>query len=178
VGQLPQLVDGQPQLMVGLIDQADESRARGRAELRAGESEREGKPDEPLLGAVVQVRLQPPPFGVSARDDPGLCGLQVLELGQHLGVEPLVFHAEPGSGRDILDQAGVVQQASPVPQDRHGPPAARQRRECFTAARPDAGRLPVRAHIAGWLSHGIGELEAGVTQDPGENVRSPPGGGD
>ena len=59
-------------------------------------------------GAIVQVPLQPPPLGVACRNDPGLRGTQVFELSQDLGVPPLVVQGQAGSGRDLLDQAGVV----------------------------------------------------------------------
>ena len=81
VGQLAELANGQPQFAVCLVDQAGEPRGGGRAGLGAGQAERQGERDELLLGAIVQVSLKPPPLGVAGRDDPGLCGSQVVELG-------------------------------------------------------------------------------------------------
>ena len=108
MGQVAELIDGQLQLAVGLIDQACEARPRRPGGLGGDQAEREGQADEPLLSSVMQVPLQPSPLGVAGRDDPGLCGPQVFELGQHLGVKPLVLQGKPGSGGDLPGQAGVV----------------------------------------------------------------------
>ena len=43
----------------------------GRLDLAPGHLEGEREGHEPLLGAVVEVALDPPPLGVARDDDPG-----------------------------------------------------------------------------------------------------------
>ena len=51
---------------------------RFRGELRAREPQRQRERDEPLLGAVVQVALDPPPGRVARLDEPRAGGRQLL----------------------------------------------------------------------------------------------------
>ena len=68
---------------------------------RPGETQVVGEGEQPLLRAVVQVALEAPPSGVSCLDDPGARSLQVVELRQHLGLEPLVLDRKPRPGADL-----------------------------------------------------------------------------
>ena len=66
--ELAQLPDRVLRLLARLGEQP--RGARGiRRELRLGEPERDGDGDHPLLGAVVQVALDPPALGVGRFED-------------------------------------------------------------------------------------------------------------
>ena len=76
-GQLAQLLDREPRLLARLGDQR---RGGGRvvdARLRQPERERQG--DQPLLGAVVQVTLDPAALGVAGGEDAGARVAQVVD---------------------------------------------------------------------------------------------------
>ena len=53
----------------------------------AGELEREPDPEQALLGAVVEVALEPPSLVVAGLDDAGAGGADLGELGAQLGLE-------------------------------------------------------------------------------------------
>ena len=53
-------------------------RLRVLVDLRLGDTEQQRRRHEPLLGAVVQVALEPPPLLVAGSDDAGARRLQVL----------------------------------------------------------------------------------------------------
>ena len=80
----------------------------------AGEPQRQRERDEVLLGAVVEVALDPAARVVAGGDQPGARGAQLLVAGAQLGVEALVAQREPGrrAGRahelGLLEQRGVV----------------------------------------------------------------------
>ena len=79
---------------------------------RAGTREAQvvGQREQPLLGAVVEVALEPAPLGVAGLDDPRARRAQIMELGQHLGLQPFVLEREPDGGADLALELG----------DRHG----------------------------------------------------------
>ena len=56
-------------------------------ELSAGELEREPDPEQVLLGAVVEVALEPASLVVACFDDAGAGGADLGELGAELGLE-------------------------------------------------------------------------------------------
>jgi hypothetical protein len=58
------------------------------------------------LGAVVEVAFQPAAFGVAGLDDADTGSTQVLELRQHLGLQPLVLEREPHGGAELALQVG------------------------------------------------------------------------
>ena len=60
----------------------------------------EGEGHELLLGAVVEVALDPPPLGVAGSDDPGPRRLDGIELDTELGLELLVLEGETGRSGD------------------------------------------------------------------------------
>ena len=81
--QLGERVDG---FGVGLGEQLVEGGAAV-GELAAGELEREPDPEQVLLGAVVEVALEPAALGVAGFDDAGAGGADLGELGAQLGLE-------------------------------------------------------------------------------------------
>ena len=59
------------------------------------ELQRHPEAEQPLLGAVVEVALEPPPLVVAGLDDPRPRGAKLRELGAQLGLQPLVLEREP-----------------------------------------------------------------------------------
>ena len=76
--ELAQLLDGQRRLLACLGDQR-RGRLRVRREPRLGHAERERQRHEPLLGAVVQVALDPAALGVAGGDDAGARVAQAVD---------------------------------------------------------------------------------------------------
>ena len=79
--------------------------------------------DEPLLGAVVQVALEPAALGVAGRDDALARRLQLGEPRLGLGVQALVLERDRRRGADRLDQLGVVVERRVVDERRHSRPS-------------------------------------------------------
>src|SRR4029453_419699 len=107
-GELAQLGDGQPQLLGRLVERRRQLPVGAGRDLRAGDPEGERQIHQPLLGAVVQVALDPAALGVAELDDAGPGGADLLELGPDLGLEALVLDRQAGGGGDRLDQLGLV----------------------------------------------------------------------
>ena len=78
--------------------------------MRSAQRER----DQPLLGAVVQVALEAPAFGVARRDDPLPRGLHLLQTGADLVGEPLVVERKPGGRRHRVAAVGLLAQGGVV----------------------------------------------------------------
>ena len=96
----------------------------------AGHPQRQAQRDQPLLGAVVQVALEPAPLGVAGLDDPRPGGPDLLQLRLHLGLQPGMLQRHAGRGRRELDQLRLVLKPRVVDQDgvavrgqRHDRPA-------------------------------------------------------
>jgi len=84
--KLPQLLEGDLDLIRSRLQQLVDLGIAILAEspLRASELERQG--DEPLLGAVVEVALDPAPLLVGGGDDPSARLVDQIELGPNLRV--------------------------------------------------------------------------------------------
>ncbi len=127
-GEVADLADRREQLHGRRVDQF-------RGALSAGprliEPHRKG--DEPLLGAVVKVALDPAPLGILGLDDPRPRRADLLELRPDLRREPLVLEREPGHGADgrhsprvlALDRGVVDEDREQLPvalEAGHSPP--------------------------------------------------------
>ena len=64
--------------------------------------------DEALLGAVMQVALEPPALGVAGRDDALPRRPQLGSCPQRPGPQVLVLERDSRRGADRLDEIGVV----------------------------------------------------------------------
>ena len=96
------------------------------ADLGAQQPQREREHHQPLLGAVVEVALEPPALGVARLDGARARRAQLLEPRARLRLQPLVVEREPGGGADLLEQPGVVEQLGAV--GDHARPAGRRAR--------------------------------------------------
>ncbi len=102
---LAQLGDRGGQLGDALVEECvDVDGAVAKVSLR--QPHRHSQRDEPLLGAVVQVALEPQPFSVAHLDEPGPAGLDLSKgLGQ-LGSQPGDLHEAGGGRRDHSEYGG------------------------------------------------------------------------
>ena len=123
--------------------------------------ELQGEGHQPLLGAVVQVALDPAPLGV-ARGDDALAGrLQLGQPGLRLRVQLPVLQRDRGRRADGLDQLGVVVEGAVVDQrrdllavalhDRHRPVLAGLGQRDGRAVGVDVGAVRAR----------VGDAQAG-----------------
>ena len=103
--ELAQLAEAQPQLLLGLVEQAAQLALLGRADARGPQQQRER--DQPRLCAVVEVALEPPPRGVAGGHEPGAGRPQLLHALLELGVEVRdVAAQEPAEERERHQRGG------------------------------------------------------------------------
>jgi hypothetical protein len=100
------------QLLDGRLEDVPELALRAEPPLRGAELEPERH--QPLLGAVVEVALDPPALFVAGRDDAGAGLLDEHELRAELGMEAGILEREPRGGRCIADESGLVLEACVV----------------------------------------------------------------
>ena len=101
--------------------------------------------DEPLLGAVVQVALEPAALGRAGLDDSRARGAQLLDPGAQLRLQALVLDREAGRGGDGARPARGRRTARGRARSRRraGPrarPPSRQRRGSSSAGSDAGGR--------------------------------------
>jgi hypothetical protein len=92
---------------------------------------------ESLLGAVVQVALDPPPFVVARLQDAVAGGDHLVQLSPDLGVQPLVLDGHPGRGGRRGDQAGVQRPIVDEGGQWRTERADQRDRPVWTVGRPD-----------------------------------------
>ena len=165
-GELAQLGERLRELRARLLEQLD--RPRGPTRTRAGERERERQRDEPLLRAVVEVALEPPPLDVGGLDEPEPGGAQLLEAGAQLGLQALVLEREAGGGDHRVDELGMVAERGVV-HDRGDRPAGPLDGggDAGGAVGGQGDRVPVGIHVRA-VPHPVRELERGVAEGAGE----------
>jgi hypothetical protein len=108
-GELAQLVQGGAELGVRLGEEVGGA-VCVRAELRAGELEREAEREQPLLGAAVEVALEPSPLLIAGTDDARPRGAQLGELCAQLCLQSLVLEREPGGRPRSGEQRASLEQ--------------------------------------------------------------------
>ena len=91
-------------------------------------SELQRQRDEALLGAVVQVALDPAPLGVRRGDQPLPRRLQLGEPGVRLRLEEPVLQRDRRGADDGLDELGVVVERTVVHERGDRRPVARHPR--------------------------------------------------
>ena len=126
--------------------------------------------DEPLLGAVVQVALQPPALLRAGLDDPGARGAQLLDAGAQLGLQALVLDRQAGGGRDRAHSSGLLATASRRARSRRraGPRARPASRRARRRPRRAARRLAVGVDPAPLVVEPEHELQRAVAERVGE----------
>ena len=71
-----------------------------------------------MLSPVVEVALEPAPLGIAGLDDASPRRAQVLQLGEHLGLEALVLDGEPCGRADLARELAAVEKRGVVDDDR------------------------------------------------------------
>ena len=107
-----------------------------RAGPRLQQAQAERQADQPLLGSVVQVALDPTSLGVTGLYEPEPRGPQVFDLRQRLGPELLVLEAQMDRRHQLVGGVATRECARAVDQHRQGTPCMferSQRRPAGTA---------------------------------------------
>ena len=136
-GQLAQLLQRELQLLRRPGEQLLRRVGIG-AELGLRQAQRERERDEPLLGAVVQVPLEPAALGVGGLDEARARALQLGELHLQLPLQPVSLQRQTRSRECCLEQLAFLEQRRVVLDQGERPCRARPR------TRPRLGRLRTR----------------------------------
>ena len=139
------------------------------ADLGPQQPQREREHHEPLLGAVVEVALEPPPLGIARLDGARARGAQLLEPRPRLRLQPLVVEREPGGGADLLEHPGIVEQVGAMGDHRDRPPAAHERRDRAARRLAERDRAALRVDEQVALER-VGELERRVAERAGQRL--------
>ena len=102
-GELTQLGQRDRELLADLVDRAGEPAV---AQPRLQHPQVQGERDELLLGAVVEVALDPPARVVGGLDDPQPRDAQLLHAGAQLGLQALVVDRQPRGGAAAVTSSG------------------------------------------------------------------------
>ena len=166
-GESADLSDRGLQLGRGRVEQSGRFRRRL---LRDLEPHRER--DEALLGTIMEVALDAPSLRIGRLHDAHPRGTHLLELGTHLGGQPLVLEREPGRVADRFDEARILdldqrvvdedaEQLIAVLEARHRAGRVTDRQVDGMAGGIDVARARRRSE---------GDLQARVAQGAGEDV--------
>ena len=140
------------------------------AESAAGELEREPDPEQALLGAVVEVALEPPPLGVSGLDDAGAGGAHLGELGAELRLQARVLEREARGGADRLEELGLVQERRVVDERGDASAVMLEHGDRTSFARGHVERAPARIDVALVRGQPESELERRIAERAGDRV--------
>ena len=155
------------------------SRTSGRAsallrrQLGLQQPQRHRDRDQPLLGAVVQVALDPAALGVGGVDQPRARRLELDQPGPQLGLQALVLQRQARRGAHRAHELGVVLEHRIVHQRGDRLAVAFDERRAAAAVvlgQPDRGAVAV--DVAALGREPEGQLERGVAQRPGERLRA------
>jgi len=108
--ELTELVNGRLELVDRGREQAVDLGIGVFAGPALGNAELEGQRNQPLLGAVMQIALDPAPLVVRRRDDTPARLLHLLKLRPHLRLEAGILEREPGGGTGRPNELGLVEQ--------------------------------------------------------------------
>ena len=129
---------------------------------------------EPLLGAVVQVALEPPALRVPGGDDPLARCLQLLEPRVGLGEQALVLERHGRGRAGGLQQLGILVERCVVHECGDLPPVALDGRD--GAAGPGSRRplqRQLQARITERAPERLLQIRGARRPEPSEEVREP-----
>ena len=132
-------------------------------------AQREADRDQPLLGPVVQVALEPPPLLIAGGHDPRARGLDLVELAAQLDAEPCDLDREAGRLDDLLEQSRPPLVDGAVEHHPEREPRARDRRSHATVLRLVAGGPATRIDVELALGQEEAQLEPGVGEHLAEH---------
>ena len=139
-------------------------------ESAAGELECEPDPEQALLGAVVEVALEPPPLGVAGLDDPRARGAHLGELGAQLRLQARVLEREARGRADGLEQRGLVEERRVVDERGDPPAVVLEHGDGAPVARAHVERAPAGIDVALVRRQPESELERRVAERAGDRV--------
>ena len=173
VGELAQLGHRRAQLSLGGGELRVQRGVAGGVPAPS-EADADRERHEALLGAVVEVALEPPALAVGGRDDPRARGAQLVELGAPRACRRSCSSASRAAAGDLGDQRRVVEQAAAVDDGGDAAAAADERVTSRSGAGGDASRGPSASiHAA---VDGRGRARArGRRASVGEQPAQPPG---
>ena len=149
-------------------------RERVLVQLGAREPDVQRHRDQPLLGAVVQVALEPPPLLEPDLEHALARAAQLGDLRAQLGVQPLVLEREPGGRPHRLHVPAHLRQRRVVHDRGHALAVAVHLRDRSRGV-PE-GQLvlaPARVDVVPLLGQPEQELERRVLERLGERVAHP-----
>ena len=168
--QLAQLLERGSQLGIRLGQQLAGA-VRLRAELISDELQREAEAEQPLLGAVVQIALEPAPLLVAGRDDPRARGTQLHQLRAQLRLQPLVLERQPCRRARRLEQPRPLEQRGVVHERRDWSLGRTEHRHRPTRpGRRQLERPPLAVDVRRSLGQPERQLERGIAERPRECV--------
>jgi hypothetical protein len=130
---------------------------------------------EPLLRAVMQVALDPPPLPVGGREDAGARFPHVVQRRLDLRDEALVLERDPGIGRGRVDQVLLIVERLVV--DDGGDPPVAVGHLGHALPGPRRGQLdrpPFGVHPAATVQRDpVGEPKRGVVERLRQSVPQP-----
>jgi hypothetical protein len=107
-GKLAQLGQRRHGFVRGSIQAASDGRVAVVTQGVSGDPQLETQRDESLLGAVVEVALDPPALKIPGLDDARARGTDLLELRLDLGGQPVVLNRKPHSAGNRGDQTWLL----------------------------------------------------------------------
>ena len=168
-GEGAQFVERADHFGVGFGEEPVE-RGASVGEAAADELKGEADPEQALLGAVVEVALEPSALGVAGFDDARSRGPHLVELGAQLGLQAGVLQRQARRRADRVDEGGVVEECGVVNERGEAPAVALQ--DGDGAARLGVGveLCSVRPDVALTVREPEGEHERLVAQGAGDRV--------
>ena len=125
--------------------------------------------DEPLLCAVMEVALQPPPFGVTGGDDALARGPQLREPILGLGLQSRVVERDRRGGGHRAHELGIVVERRVVDQHRELPAVALDGRgRAVATGNGQRDRLSAAVHIGALARHAVRQHERRIAQHLGQ----------
>src|SRR6186997_3130265 len=105
-GELSQLAEGRCELRTPSLEQV----ARGGVgcELCLGQRQREQQRDQALLRPVMEVALEPAPFGIAGLHETGTRRTQIREARTKIGLKAPVLEGQTRRGTHGLNEFGMV----------------------------------------------------------------------
>ena len=169
--ELAQLVERLERLVDRIAQQRGEvGSTRSTRPARVREPQAVAEREQPLLGAVVEVALEPPALGVAGLDDPRARRAQLVAAGASASAcEPLVLDGQPRGGADLALQLGGRERRRVVDDDRELAAVAHDRRA--RAARAGGQRLdrkPLRVDVPPAAGQRVRDHQVGVAERLGE----------
>ena len=130
----------------------------------------EGHGHEPLLRAVVEVALEPPPLRVACGDEALARGAELGEPILALRLEPRVVERDRGRGRDGVHQLRIVVERPVVDEHRELAAVALDGRgDAVATRRGQLDRLSAAVDVGALARHPVRQHQAGIA----EHLREP-----